>query len=939
MNNTDHRAASQITRTIIWTIYSFVYLFRLLTAEGNLSISYELDLQFNPQTNSQPASIKGFNRVQVINHWHKDINKLHFHNVSNAHYDSTDMTTPQTKILSISGPVQLDGSASGVTMAIILDEPLLPKDTILVEIEFETRIASKGNPFAPSVGSRGDTTIYNLIFFQPILEYFYEDGWHLDKHFGAADPHSNTADYQMKFSYPDTFKLGLSGFSAGIDTFDNGMITETCISQGSHSVSAILSNYFERKQINVHGIEVDMLFTPGQSDNVDSLLVMMEDMVPFMESWFGSCPSKRLLCTMSYSLGELAGALATTNYIVYQGNMKSKGTLSHELGHHWFAGSVIANENTEPWLNEGFSEYGSRLWYNERHKESKYRISTKKISFDFWNDLRHFGPESMYWLFSDILGDTIMGPVHLKNEIDWSKLDDMVAVTAPAATIYYKSSNLLTMLQSSLGEDQMRKIMLAYTERYRGKKVTQNSWLNLLEEITGKEISDNFKTAINVAERPDYSISSASSILSNSSEWITKVEVKSKGSWAMPVPYRAYYGDGSVAATGHWNPYHSSDITLKTPKRIRSVSLDPDQRSMDRYRFDNHWPRRFQLQPILGLPGRDQYRIFIRPHYYVDEIGSKQLGIRFKGGLGLHGMPLSTASFKHDINFDITWDRKTGIPQYRFRLKEPLFGSYLHFFKFTVSYHEKNNLQEISATNYLGTTEWYVNGGNAKYFQINSKVRRWIQNFQNQNERNLLYKIKMTYFRQTVEKRTLISLMGANGTSNKLGKSKQLREFRLWTQVDRPLIGRLDFGFSSGFFLVDDQTTNQDISYRTGILPRTWDLRKTALPYRGFTSDDEGYHRTAIPIGFSLGLGKAKRFAIRPLIYTDLIFFENNGGSFSDRIDSLSEDKPSTAFGFGFESRWAMDVGLYFPIWLSNPLIDQKQWDFRAMIRLSKNWE
>jgi len=461
-------------QTPILIIFMLVSSPLLLRAEGDLAISYDLDLQFIPKTESQPALIKGFNRVRVINHWTDDIETLHFHNNSNAHYDSTDSTTPQTRILSIGGPVRLDGSASGASMAVIMDQPLSPLDSILLEIEFETRIASKGNPFAPTVGTRGDTTIYNLIFFHPVLEYFYEDGWHSDQHDGAADPHTNTADYRMSFSYPDTFKLGLSGFSTSVDTFENGLISESCFSLASHSISAVLSNNFERKQTTIHGIEVDMLHTPGQSDNVDSLLAMMEDMVPYMESWFGPCPSKRLLCSMSYSLGELAGALATTNYIVYQGKMKSKSMLSHELGHHWFGESLIANENTEPWLNEGFAEYGSRLWYNERHQGSEFSPASKLFSFDLWSDLRHFGPEPMYWLFSDILGDVLVGPVHLREEVDWSDLDDIVAVAAPAATIYTKSSNLIIALQASLGEDRMREVMLTYTDRYRGKKVSQS---------------------------------------------------------------------------------------------------------------------------------------------------------------------------------------------------------------------------------------------------------------------------------------------------------------------------------------------------------------------------------------------------------------------------------------------------------------------------------
>ncbi|NQV42469.1 MAG: hypothetical protein HQ506_08960 [Candidatus Marinimicrobia bacterium] len=922
----------------------FTLLFLLMQtsyAEHELGIGYDLNLVIQPQAGNNPATIAGTNHISIINHWNQAIDTLYINNNSNAHYKSNDPGTPRTVILSTLGTEQADTSeVMGSSMSLRLLKPLLPGDSITIDIEFETRIASKGNPFAPSVGTEADTIIYNLIFFYPIVEYFHPDGWRPEQYGGGADPHVNLADFQVEITYPDSLRLGVSGFTTGVDTTEDHQITQSFTSPASHSVSMVLSNHFERKALTISGVEVEFLYTPGEDDHVDSLASMMVDMVPFMESWFGPCPSKRLLCTMSYSLGELAGALATTNFIVYQRSMKSKSTLSHELGHHWFAGSIIGNENTEPWLNEGFAEYGSRLWFTETHPDTgKSEIS--RFSLDLWSDIRNFNPEDVLWLFSDILGDDLIGPIQLEQMIDWTDIEDATSVTAAAVAIYYKSSNLLQVLQAALGESQMQDLMLTYTDQYRGQEVTQSSFLELLTQTHGPAVSNAFKKAVNESGRPNYSIKSVHSRNIESDLWETKVALESQGPWELPVTFVARSADGSVLEEDRWIPNTVDDLILTTVEPIASISIDPQMRSMDRIRFDNHWPRRFQIQPFAGLPGRDEYRIFVRPRYSVDQQGQKLLGVRFKGSSGIDLGPLTASSFRNALTLDAGWQVESGAPQVTLRYKQPLLNSNKRFIEISGQMHHLFNNESIVLTKYLGQQAWYFDGGAMNYRQSSLSLQRWEYTEPGAGEVNLFLNHSLTFFQHNMRDRSIFKIHTGLGASRE-GKNNLSTNttIRLEVKIHKALSKILMLGIQGGIDYVNDNSLRNDLGLRSGILPMFWDMRVSPIVFRGHTSFDGARHQSALPLGVSLGLGSEdNRFDMRPIIYSDFVIFENEGGSLTQRWAELSTRPVSSALGLGMEASFAADIGLYFPLWLSHPPTGEENWGLRVMLQLERHWD
>ena len=233
------------------TLISCVLLFGInaLLAENYLAIRYDMDITFMPAGGNNPAQITGINHITITNNWVRPLEDIYLHNNSNGYFSPEDKNTPHTVI----GEVKSDHldevlERDAISMRITLDPPVPPGESLEVEVPFVTHIARNQNPFAPTMGSNEDTTIYNLIFFYPVLEYFHDDGWHIEAHQGKADPYSNMSEYQVTFTFPVGYQVGTSAHLVTADTLENEMARWRLYYPKAISFSAVLSEKFKFKR-------------------------------------------------------------------------------------------------------------------------------------------------------------------------------------------------------------------------------------------------------------------------------------------------------------------------------------------------------------------------------------------------------------------------------------------------------------------------------------------------------------------------------------------------------------------------------------------------------------------------------------------------------------------------------------------------------------------
>lgn len=924
-----------------YLVFFLLLLFPLEHLEANTSdsigIKYNVDIELFLDANV--TRVIGTNTIHLHNRTPLKIDSLYIHCNSNAYFNKHDPQTAYTDVNIISGGRIPSSGENLVTYKVLLESPILPGRLGSISLAFETILSKRGNPFIATEGSMADTTIYNLISFIPVLEHFYADGWRPLTYGGGADPHSNLADYSVSFTHSPQMVVGTSGSLEKRDTLESGLIKSHYNLKRAKSFGMICSEQFVCAEFTTQSVSTQFLYTPGQARNADTLISFYKRVLPRLEERFGEIPGKRLLVSMAYSLSDQAGAIAGTNTIIFQKQLKGRSTFSHELAHHWFGGSLRGDENAEPWLNEGFAEYASRSLSSSEITD-RYPSHSPRISFDLWHELKAFNPEALYWLYADILGVSSLGPIHdpLRDKVDWSKATDVIGFLSEGVNIYYRSSNLIFALESSIGHQKTDSLLHVYTTKYRGKAVSLDSLLWAIDTVAGKAIANNFAKAIKCDTRPDYRVDKIDQS-SDSVKHLSTFACTVDGDWYLPIPFEARNDQDSVLMSGTWIPSSTKLFTLETDQKVHSLSLDPYGRSEDRFRANNHWPRRVEFTPLTNLPGRDSYRIVFRPRYFVGPQGNQYGGLRLKGGYGVNAMPLTSAMFKNQINIDVGKDlsdnRIAVLLKYSDTIADDPFKQFTIWGYWEPEYHH----HAIEYRRFLNRHKWYHNGGALRYGLVEPGVHSIKSSQSLEDYSGLQLSLNTTSFYQDQRKRVILTTKLVAGAIRYSGGSTSLYHASIIGRFQKVLWKQLEYGLLLGLMSSKSPKTDHPWAIVSGALPNAYDLRQSLIPFRGYTDRDSLKHRRVIPISAQIALtGFDLRFSPKAVFFVDGVWLESFDNSNPLKSYKTPITSPRLAVGFGIESAWAVDIGLYIPIWVSHPSADMDNYEFRLMVKLFKHW-
>ena len=108
----------------------------------------------------------------------------------------------------------------------------------------------------------------------------------------------------------------------------------------------------------------------------------------------------------------------------------------------------------------------------------------------------------------------------------------------------------------------------------------------------------------------------------------------------------------------------------------------------------------------------------------------------------------------------------------------------------------------------------------------------------------------------------------------------------------------------------------------------------THAPFPTFpkNTDEKEWQDNIFSSGFSIGW--ETNTAAWPMVYMDGIVISDDEGTLPDRIDHLNKsDRLYITAGFGLESQTMMEIGLYFPIWVSHPVRGEENFALRMLLQ------
>ena len=481
-----------------------------------------------------------------------------------------------------------------------LVEPILPKSTALLEMDFTSQVPIQ---IRRSGRDSGDGIAYSMSQWYPKLcEYDYQ-GWHANPYV-QREFYGVWGDFEVNINLDSKYIMGASGDLQNASAIGKGYEPEGTAVRPARSETLT----WQWKAENVHdfcwsadpdykhlklkrkdGIVLHFLFDAQDADMMakwSSMPKKMDKAFDFINKHYGQYPYK------SYSFLHAGDGGMEYPMATFLAGGAGVGTFIHELMHAWYYGMMGTNESLYPWMDEGFTEYTEEEVKNYLRKE-------KLIGGDPVDD-PHLGANRQYIKF--IKGGN--------EEILTTHADHYINKSAYSMASYTKGHVFLTQLQYIMGKPTFDKAMLRYYDVWKFKHPNENDFIRIMEKTADMELDWFKEYFVGSIKTIDYAVNSVEK--ANRKE--VTISLERIGHMPMPVDLVVTLKDGSkkyytipmaimrgekksdvwgkdIAVLPDWRWTHPNyEFKLKEKfKNIEKVEIDPSKRMADTDRANNSW--------------------------------------------------------------------------------------------------------------------------------------------------------------------------------------------------------------------------------------------------------------------------------------------------------------------------------------------------------------
>lgn len=197
----------------------------------------------------------------------------------------------------------------------------------------------------------------------------------------------------------------------------------------------------------------------------------------------GQYPYKKLANVQSKTI---YGGLENAGTIFYSeksvtGFGRAEGLIAHEIAHQWFGNCVAEADWHHIWLSEGFATYMTSLYFESfqgRDRLESDMTSARAKVLKYYE--KHAKP---------VIDTTI------------TNLMDLLSVNS-----YQKGAWVLHMLRHDLGDEVFLKGLRLYYERFYNSNALTEDFKNVMEEVSGRNLSKFFQQWLYTAGQPELKI-------------------------------------------------------------------------------------------------------------------------------------------------------------------------------------------------------------------------------------------------------------------------------------------------------------------------------------------------------------------------------------------------------------------------------------------------
>jgi len=446
-----------------------------------------------------------------------------------------------------------------------LNKPILPKSTVIFEMEFEAQVplqVRRSGRDNPVTGVR-----YSMSQWYPkICEYDYE-GWHPTPYV-AREFYGVWGDYEVNISIDKKYILGGTGYLQNANQIGYGYetpgtkpvpsagdkLTWHFIAPNVHDFVWAADPEFKhvtRKLRNDLTIHLLYKATNASEATWMRILELAPLALPFIEKTFGSYPYKQ------YSFihggdGGMEYPMATL--------LKDPSGWMHEWMHSWYQGMMANNESEYSWMDEGFTQYASARVWGFLNKDS-IPASIFRAEYNNYFALVKSNLQEPLTTYAD----------HYSTNFAYNN------------SSYYKGAIFMEQLSYIVGDQVLEKILLEYYRQWRFRHPNPNDFLRIAEKVSNMKLDWYKDFWVSSIKTIDYGIDSLWEENGKS-----RIRLKMIGKVPMPIDLVFQFKDGSkeMAYIPQYSMFGEKPVEDKT---IPRTSYEPWKWTNPTYTFEvNH---------------------------------------------------------------------------------------------------------------------------------------------------------------------------------------------------------------------------------------------------------------------------------------------------------------------------------------------------------------
>ncbi len=501
--------------------------------------------------------------------------------------------------------VPCDYEEDGTILVVYLENAIEPGQTAKLDMKYRAQIPLQ---IRRSGRDNKEGIDYSMAQWYPKLCAYDYDGWHPNPYIGR-EFYGNWGDFNVNITLPANYIIGGTGKLLNPDEVGqqiNGKMIRYVNQEGDKTWKFIAKNvhdyawgadphYTHLREQTDNGIQLDYYFqaTETNKENWESLHSYMNASIAYMDKRFGEYPYPRYAFIqggdggMEYPMATLITGERPISSLV--------GVSVHEWIHSWYQMMMATDEAQFPWMDEGFTSFGSSEVMNHLRAEGlldgEVKVNPIENTMLNYTEFTKSGYEEPLTTHAD----------HYNTNY------------AYGVGSYVKGAVYLKQLEYVIGKEAFDRVLLAYYDKWKFKHPTAKSFLRVAEVESDMVLDWYHDYFVNSTKTIDYSVDT---LMKGSSKKEAIIKLSRTGQMPMPIDVVVAYKDGSQEVftiplrlmrgqkandTGiakhqtllDWawtNPTYEIVLPIKI-KKITSVQIDPSLRMADVDLLNNIYPR------------------------------------------------------------------------------------------------------------------------------------------------------------------------------------------------------------------------------------------------------------------------------------------------------------------------------------------------------------